>query len=204
MAGIVKLDTTGTTGGPLSNKEIGYSIVSEELYVGGKDGAAGADISTDPDAGGEYRVTRNKELSELTGRVDSLETRELTNKVDATVAPTATDDSDSGYEVGSLWIDTVADEAYRCADSTVDAAVWVNTTLTTDELSALIISYDNSDSEHTATNIKAAIDESAILKQTVNTTTTYTDEVTDTDNDGNNDEYKLYISNGEFVIERIS
>tara|TARA_R100001244_G_scaffold110473_1_gene81660 strand:+ start:830 stop:1093 length:264 start_codon:yes stop_codon:yes gene_type:complete len=51
------------------------------------------------------------------------------NKLDATTEPLDTDDSASGYSVGSLWIDVTADEAYRCLDAAVGAAEWVNTTM---------------------------------------------------------------------------
>lgn len=46
-------------------------------------------------------------------------------KINATVAPTVTDDKDSGYSVGSHWIDVTLDNAYICVDATVGAAVWV-------------------------------------------------------------------------------
>ena len=42
----------------------------------------------------------------------------------AVVAPTVNDDANSGYEVGSIWVDTALDAVYVCADSTVGAAVW--------------------------------------------------------------------------------
>ena len=47
----------------------------------------------------------------------------------ASVAPTANEDSGDGYAVGSVWIDTTADKAYICADATVAAAVWKETTV---------------------------------------------------------------------------
>jgi hypothetical protein len=114
------------------------------------------DVSTGLDT---TATTLPAAVNELHGQVTALENRELTHKVDGTVAPTVTDDADAGFEVGSLWIDTVADEAYRCADATAGAAVWVNTTLTADELSALLISYDNTVSGLVATTVKDAIDE---------------------------------------------
>lgn len=49
----------------------------------------------------------------------------LKNKFDATVAPTVTDDSNSGYVIGSRWVD-IGDNAYVCVDATVGAAIWVN------------------------------------------------------------------------------
>jgi len=58
-------------------------------------------------------------------------------KYDATTAPGATDDTGSGYEIGSLWIDVTNDEAYRCADASASAAVWVNTSLEIGELGSM-------------------------------------------------------------------
>ncbi len=48
----------------------------------------------------------------------------------ATSAPTSTDDTNSGYSVGSRWIDTSNDTEYVCLDSTVSSAVWTETTQT--------------------------------------------------------------------------
>lgn len=61
-------------------------------------------------------------------RLEGIEGRELTNKVNATTAPTATDDASEGYEVGSLWVDIVNEEAYTCVDATNGSAKWTNTT----------------------------------------------------------------------------
>lgn len=52
---------------------------------------------------------------------------DLQQKLDATVAPGATDDSGAGYAVGSTWIDVTADKTYMCADATTSAAVWKDT-----------------------------------------------------------------------------
>jgi hypothetical protein len=46
------------------------------------------------------------------------------SKLDATTAPTATDDNSAGYSVNSIWVDVTNDKAYMCLDSTVGAAVW--------------------------------------------------------------------------------
>lgn len=69
----------------------------------------------------------------------------IKNNLSATTDPSATDDSGSGYAVGSVWINTTTDEAYRCVDASAGAAVWVNTTLTTSELATLAVTGDWSD-----------------------------------------------------------
>lgn len=51
------------------------------------------------------------------------------NKLNATNAPTANDDSGDGYTVGSLWIDVTNDLVYICVDATVAAAIWQRYTL---------------------------------------------------------------------------
>ena len=58
------------------------------------------------------------------------------NNMEGTTAPAVTDDTSKGYSAGSVWIDTTSSpmEAYRCADATAGAAVWLKTTLTIDEL----------------------------------------------------------------------
>lgn len=47
------------------------------------------------------------------------------NNYNSAVAPTATDDSAAGYEVGSQWFDTTADRWYVCLDATATSAVWI-------------------------------------------------------------------------------
>jgi len=46
------------------------------------------------------------------------------NKLDATADPTANDDTDLGYAVGSIWVNVTTDRMHICADSTANAAVW--------------------------------------------------------------------------------
>lgn len=64
----------------------------------------------------------------------------LQNNLSASSAPTVNDDSTAGYAVGSVWIDTTGDEAYRCLDATATSAVWVKTTLSTDEMDTVLAS----------------------------------------------------------------
>jgi hypothetical protein len=46
------------------------------------------------------------------------------NNLLATAPPDADDDTDEGYEVGSLWVDITNDKHYICVDNTDGAAVW--------------------------------------------------------------------------------
>lgn len=60
------------------------------------------------------------------------------NNYIGTTLPAVTDDSGDGYAVGSLWINTVTNEAYRCVDATLGAAIWIETTFDAAEVAALI------------------------------------------------------------------
>jgi hypothetical protein len=64
----------------------------------------------------------------LIGQLNLNNVPNLKQKLDAIIAPTTTDDINSGYEVGSLWFDITNDEAYACLDNTASAAVWVEIT----------------------------------------------------------------------------
>ena len=46
----------------------------------------------------------------------------------AVTLPTANDDVTQGYAVGSLWVDTVTEDAYTCLDASSGAALWKRTT----------------------------------------------------------------------------
>ena len=123
-----------------------------DLYVASADGDLwGAAItvgalliatSNDPiDATGWYIVSAQmpytagqiKSLYESVADTEAFTTAEqtklaalsvITNKLDATADPTATDDSSAGYQIGSVWVNTTTDEAFTCVDATAAAAVW--------------------------------------------------------------------------------
>jgi hypothetical protein len=69
--------------------------------------------------------------------IAALQTGSIQNNFTATTDPATTDDTSAGYSIGSVWVNTTADEAYRCVDNTASAAVWVKTSLTTDELATV-------------------------------------------------------------------
>ena len=61
-------------------------------------------------------------------RIAGGSTSNLKSNFSASAAPTTSDDSGSGYVVGSRWIDTTNDKEYVCLDNTATAAVWTETT----------------------------------------------------------------------------
>ena len=106
------------------------------------------------------------------------------NKVDATTGPTANSDSantdtNGTFSVGSVWVDTTANEAYRCVDSTPTAAVWVNTTLGTDDLAQIATSGSASDLT-TGTLSIARIAAGSITENELNATTNSSLDLADT------------------------
>lgn len=70
--------------------------------------------------------TNGSTLRAASGETAGIEWQK--NSLANAVAPAVTDDSASGYTVGSRWIDTTNDKEYVCLDSTVGAAVWTETT----------------------------------------------------------------------------
>jgi hypothetical protein len=60
--------------------------------------------------------------------LQSLESNSALNDFSAVTAPVVTDDSDSGFSIGSVMVDIVTDKSYVCLDATVGAAVWKETT----------------------------------------------------------------------------
>jgi hypothetical protein len=63
------------------------------------------------------------------------------NNFTAVVPPTVNDDwsGTSGYEVGSVWVDTATDTFYVCVDSTNGAAVWSSGGGSSGDLTSLLI-----------------------------------------------------------------
>lgn len=75
--------------------------------------------------------------------------------ISAAVAPGVADDSAANYAVGSFWLDTTADKAYVCVDSTAGAAVWVQV-LNADVLNANTILYAVTDNVPAALAVAAS------------------------------------------------
>jgi len=51
----------------------------------------------------------------------------IQDNLSASASPITTDDSSSGYSVGSVWIDTTANNSFICVDANVRLAVWKQT-----------------------------------------------------------------------------
>jgi len=122
----------------------GYSVGSRWIDVSAdkeyvcSDAATGAAVWTETTASGGGSSTFVG-LTDTPGSITALAPTEgnsggtaLVNgpifKRDATTAPTASDDSGSGYAIGSRWIDVTNDREYVCLDATASAAVWIETT----------------------------------------------------------------------------
>lgn len=61
----------------------------------------------------------------LRGRVARLEGQPTAKKNNAAATtPSGSDDQTAGYSVGSLWVDTAAEEAYICVDNSAGSAQW--------------------------------------------------------------------------------
>lgn len=63
-------------------------------------------------------------LKEIHNRTTTLEGSIPVSKYDATVDPTATDDADAGYLIGSHWFNDTTKGMFVCTDNTTGAAVW--------------------------------------------------------------------------------
>ena len=87
--------------------------------------------------------------------------------------PTVTDDANLGYSAGSIWFDITADpdETYRCTDPTIGAAVWIKTSLTSDELATVAISGSSDDLIEGATQLLMTVTERSKLSGIENNAT---------------------------------
>lgn len=60
----------------------------------------------------------------INDNLDTIDANLPKSKFDATVAPTANEDSGDGYSVGSRWLDVTNNTIYTCIDATAAAAIW--------------------------------------------------------------------------------
>lgn len=67
-------------------------------------------------------------LDDLSRKLDDLSRNVRKSNFTATAAPTTTDDADSGWVVGSRWMNRATETEYVMTNNTVGAAVWKVTT----------------------------------------------------------------------------
>ena len=74
--------------------------------------------------------------------VESVLDEIFENKVDrieSASAPTATDDSSEGYQVGSVWVNTTSDTVYVLVDDTENSAIWMDvSSLETEDIQDIV------------------------------------------------------------------
>lgn len=176
MANVIKLKRSAATATP-ARLEIGepaYSEQSGNFFIGTGSGVQiiGGKADHDKLAGIEAGAQVNRAIaSQAQAEAGSDNTTVMTplrvaqaialysagipNDFNHTGAPDATYDANAGWAAGSVIIDTSATppEAYRCADPTNGAAVWLQTTLTTDELATVAVIGDTDDITEGTTNL---------------------------------------------------
>lgn len=120
----INLSTTGTQS----------PVVLEDLG-----GRSFTHPTTDFNLLNEYGTDKLAKSDDLQGAIDSgyitlrdennvlLNSVEFLNILHNFVAadPTANDDADDGYSIGSRWINTTNNKLWYCADNTVGSAVWI-------------------------------------------------------------------------------
>jgi hypothetical protein len=188
----------------LSASSAGEGFVFTVLNIGS------GTITIDPDSAETINGASTLELSANEWAIvtcDGTNWRALSNtgtknNLSASAAPTVNDDTDDGYAPGSIWVDTTGDEAYRCVDATAGAAVWLNTTLTIDDLGAVVtkgadtdFTTPTDDNVPTTLAVKNEIDAKTSNLQTAVTLTTQT-EVDFSSIPAGVEEIKVFIVNG--------
>ena len=130
-------DTTGITEGQDESTRKTYS--SQEIIGEDKDqkealGALDAQVNqnvidinsnTTDIADHEARITQNEaDIAQNQADIASLQANDHLNNLDAVVDPTADDDVDLGYSVGSFWYNQATDTLFICEDASDGVAVW--------------------------------------------------------------------------------
>lgn len=95
----------------------------------------------------------------------------IKNNYGSSLDPTTTNDDTEGYSAGSYWINTASNEVFRCVDPTTNLAVWIKTTLSTDELATVAVSGDSDDLTEGSVNLLLTVLERDAIA-TLNSVTT--------------------------------
>lgn len=114
---------TDITSGTLNNARVAESNVTQHVGALVHQSLSGAGTNTHTQIDTHISSTSNPHTV-TKAQVGLTNVQDLKVKLDATTAPTTTDDSGSGYAVGSTWIDITANKSYICVDATVSSAIW--------------------------------------------------------------------------------
>jgi len=83
-----------------------------------------SNVRIDISGGGLSSSDTIKTLEQSKAIIKPIQDLDIKHNLAGAIAPAATDDEDSGYSVGSIWIDEIADKSYICVDAASTAAVW--------------------------------------------------------------------------------
>jgi len=81
-------------------------------------------VRIDITGGGLSSSNTIKTLEQSRSIIKPIHDLDIKHNLAGIISPVATDDEDSGYSVGSIWVDEVADESFICVDATSTTAVW--------------------------------------------------------------------------------
>lgn len=109
-----------------------YCYSGSVWHVAGKGTAHGdlVDIGSNTHAQVDSHIGSSANPHTVTkAQVNLTNVEDLKVNLAASVDPVATDDSGSGYAIGSRWVNTSTNKEFVCTDATPTAAVWLETTL---------------------------------------------------------------------------
>lgn len=102
---------------------------SEQTKLAGIETAADVTDATNVAAAGAIMDSDISEAEGFLRKTGAGAYEGIKSNLAAAVDPGPTDDSASGYAIGSLWINTTADTSWLCVDATAAAAVWLETSV---------------------------------------------------------------------------
>lgn len=131
---ITVINLVNTTGSPITLDNLGVTVpASGNIDVTGPSGDVSvSDVLNDPDLhvevdAGNITVTVDGtafNADQSPARIGPLNDLNRKHNLSATTDPTSTDDEDSGYAVGSVWLNTNANSFWMLTDATATTAVW--------------------------------------------------------------------------------
>lgn len=115
-------DWSNYTGGTVDDSELSAKAYAQSDLTGASGGSAKDWAQTAENsvvASGEYSAKHYAAKAAASAALVLPQ-----QKLDATAAPTSSDDVNDGYGIGSIWVDITHDRSYVCLDATVANAAW--------------------------------------------------------------------------------